>query len=170
MQENTAYVIVSNHQSQLDIIVTFRLFLHYKIVSKIEMFKVPFMGWNMSLNRYIKLVRGDKDSIKDMIDVSKRRLEEGSSVFFYPEGTRTKDGEIKSFKPGAFIIARESKVPILPILLNGTGKALPKNVMQTIGVHRIKVRVLDEIPYEKFAHLSVDETSDMVRKFYDKRA
>src|SRR6185369_1806471 len=63
---NTAYVMVANHQSLLDILVLFRLFVHYKWVSKIENFRVPCVGWNMSLNRYIKLRRGSRESIDAM--------------------------------------------------------------------------------------------------------
>jgi 1-acyl-sn-glycerol-3-phosphate acyltransferase len=163
-KNNATYMIVSNHQSQLDILVHFRLFLYYKIVSKAEIFRVPFMGWNMNLNRYIKLVRGDKYGGKKMMDDGEKTLAAGESVFFYPEGTRSHDNEIKAFKPGAFLLAKHAKVPILPILLNGTGIALPKWKMNTKGIHRIIVRVLDEIPYEQFANLSVQETADMVRQ------
>ena len=58
------YVVVSNHQSLLDILVAFRIFFPFKWVSKAEIFKLPFIGWNMTLNRYIKLIRGDKESIR----------------------------------------------------------------------------------------------------------
>jgi 1-acyl-sn-glycerol-3-phosphate acyltransferase len=163
-KKNTTYMIVSNHQSQLDILVHFRLFLYYKIVSKAEIFRLPFIGWNMYLNHYIRLVRGDKDGVKKMMVDSGKALAAGESVFIYPEGTRSQDNEIKTFKPGAFLLAKHAKVPILPIVLNGTGIALPKWKMNTQGVHRIIVRVLDEIPYERFNNLSVEETANMVRQ------
>jgi 1-acyl-sn-glycerol-3-phosphate acyltransferase len=163
-KKNTTYMIVSNHQSQLDILVHFRLFLYYKIVSKAEIFRVPFIGWNMYLNHYIKLVRGDKDGVKQMMAASEKTLAAEESVCIYPEGTRSQDNQIKAFKPGAFILAQQAKVPILPVVLNGTGIAVPKWKMNTEGIHRIIVRVLDEIPYERFANLSVEETSEMVRQ------
>lgn len=128
------------------------------------MFRVPFMGWNMYLNRYIKLVRGNKDGVKKMMEDCEKTLAEGNSVFIYPEGTRSQDGEIKDFRPGAFILAHKAKAPILPIVLTNTGKALPKWKMNTSGIHHIKERVMDEIPYEKFAHLSVEETANYVRR------
>lgn len=163
-RKGATYIIVSNHQSQLDILVNFRLFLFYKIVSKSEMFRVPFMGWNMKLNRYIELVRGNKDGVKKMMEDCEKTLAADNSVFIYPEGTRSTDGEIKAFKLGAFILAHKTQISILPIVLTNTGKALPKWKMNTSGVHRIKERVLDEIPYEKFANLSVEETADLVRR------
>jgi len=163
-RKNAAYIIISNHQSQLDILVNFRFFIYYKIVSKIEIFRVPFIGWNMTLNRYIKLVRGDKDGVAKMMEVSGKTLSEGNSVFFYPEGTRSIDCEIKSFKPGAFILAKNAKVPILPIVINGTGNALPKLTMRTNGIHSIRARMLKEIPYETLAELTVEETAEMARQ------
>src|SRR4030095_8313921 len=57
------YVMVANHQSLLDILVLFRLFVHFKWVAKVELFKIPCIGWNMSLNRYVRLRRGDPESI-----------------------------------------------------------------------------------------------------------
>ncbi len=162
-RRDATYVIVSNHQSLLDILVLFNLFFHYKIVSKIEIFKVPLIGWNMTLNHYIKLIRGDKQSIKQMMKDCMEALAQGNSILIFPEGTRSKDGRIKKFKPGAFILAKDMKVPILPIVISGTNKALPKHSLQFQGSHEIKVKILDEIPYEKFRDLSVDETSEMVR-------
>ena len=67
MEKHTAHMIVSNHQSQLDILVAFTLFYPFKWVSKAEIFRIPLIGWNMTLNRYIKLKRGDKESIKKMM-------------------------------------------------------------------------------------------------------
>jgi 1-acyl-sn-glycerol-3-phosphate acyltransferase len=163
-RKEATYVIISNHQSQLDILVNFRLFLFYKIVSKSEMFRVPFMGWNMKLNQYIELVRGNKDGVRKMMEDCEKALAECNSVFIYPEGTRSPDGEIKDFKLGAFILAKKAQVPILPIVLTNTGKALPKWKMESSGIHRMKERVLDEIPYEKFAKLSVEETAALVRR------
>ncbi len=165
IRENAAYMIVSNHQSQLDILVAFRLFFHFKWVSKSEMFKVPLIGWNMLLNRYIKLKRGDKESIAKMMKDSEERIDEGSSVFFFPEGSRSQDGAVKPFKPGAFVLAKRKKIPILPIVISGTNKALPKHSIKYHGVHAIFIKVFDEIPYKVFQNLSVEDTAEMVRDF-----
>lgn len=168
IRRGAKYVVVSNHQSQLDILINFRLFFHYKIVSKTEMFKVPFMGWNMTLNRYIMLKRGDKESIAEMMDNCERTLAEGSSVLLYPEGTRSKDGKIQPFKTGAFSLAKKMKVPILPVIINGTGAALPKYTMETSKISHIHERVLEEIPYESFAHLPAAKVAEMVHDIMKK--
>src|SRR5947207_8744243 len=84
IRADTAYVMVANHQSLLDILVLFRLFVHFKWVSKIENFRVPCVGWNMSLNRYIKLRRGDKASAQLMLRECERTLAAGNSIMMFP--------------------------------------------------------------------------------------
>lgn len=164
MRKGAAYMIVSNHQSQLDILVAFTLFYPFKWVSKSEIFKLPFVGWNMVLNRYIKLKRGDKESIQKMMADCEKKMAEGSSVYFFPEGTRSSSGVMKPFKPGAFILAKKMKVPILPIAINGTKNALPKHSLNFHGRHTIRLEVLDEIPYEVFADMPAEDLGAMVRE------
>jgi len=163
IRRGTTYMIVSNHQSQLDILVAFKLFFPFKWVSKAAVFKLPFIGWNMVLNRYIRIKRGRKDSIAQMMKACEEKLAAGSSVFFFPEGTRSSSGIVKPFKHGAFTLAQKMKVPILPIVINGTKNALPKNSLNFHGRHAINIRVLEEIPVEQFAALPVGEVAEMVR-------
>lgn len=168
IRRGATYVFVSNHQSQLDILALFRLYVHFKWVSKIEIFKVPLIGWNMVLNRYIKLVRGDKQSIARMMADSEDRLAEGSSIFIFPEGTRSPDGRLKAFKQGAFILAKKMKVAIMPVIVEGTRNALPKYSINFHGKHPITIRVLEEIPYKSFANLSVEELSQKVWEYINR--
>ena len=160
---NTAYVMVANHQSLLDILVLFRLFRHYKWVSKIENFRIPCIGWNMSLNRYIKLRRGDRESVEQMMSACERTLAEGSSVMMFPEGTRSRDGRLQAFKRGAFTLAQRMRAPILPIVVEGTARALPKRGFVLQGRHAIRIRVLDAVPYNRFADESAEAVADQIR-------
>lgn len=157
------YVIVSNHQSQLDILVLYRLFFPFRWVSKAAVFNLPFIGWNMVLNGYIKLKRKDKESIKQMMTTCEDLLKKNNSVFFFPEGTRSPDGLVRPFKPGAFILAQKARVPILPVVLNHTKNALPKHSLKIEGRHCMEVKVLDEIPFSRFEHMDPKEISQMVR-------
>lgn len=163
IKKSTVYLVVSNHQSQLDILAAFRLFFHFKWVSKAEIFKIPLIGWNMVLNRYIKLQRGVSKSVKKMMFQCEKTLAQGSSVYFFPEGTRSKTGLLKPFKTGAFILAHKAKISILPIVINGTKNALPKHSINFHGQHLISIEVLDEIPYNCYSHFSVEETADFIR-------
>lgn len=163
IQPQTQYIIVSNHQSQLDILVAFRLFFPFKWVSKAEVFRLPFIGWNMHLNRYIRLKRGDRESIQQMMTACEQALADGCSLYFFPEGTRSLTGQLKPFKPGAFILAQQMQVPILPVVIDGTRAALPKYSLNFHGRHKLQIRVLEAIPYPVFADLTIAQISEMVR-------
>ncbi len=160
---DTACILVSNHQSLVDILVLFRLQTHFKWVSKIENFRVPFIGWNMSMNRYIKLVRGKRESVVQMMRDCEQALASGSSVMIFPEGTRSVDGRMRAFKPGAFELAKRTRAPIVPIVLDGTSRALPKRGYLLQGRHPIRVRVLKPIAPASFADLSVEDLTATVQ-------
>jgi 1-acyl-sn-glycerol-3-phosphate acyltransferase len=166
IRRGVAYVMVANHQSLLDILVLFRLFVHFKWVSKIENFRVPFIGWNMSLNGYVKLKRGDRQSIGEMMSTCSRVLDDGSSIMMFPEGTRSPDGRLRAFKHGAFTLAQGSGCPILPILVEGTADALPKRGFVLQGRHAIRIRVLDEIPHAKLLGRPVEEVTAEVWRLF----
>jgi len=157
------YVMVSNHQSQLDILVLFRLFFPFRWVSKAAVFNLPFIGWNMILNGHIKLKRTDKESIKAMMQTCENLLGNKISVFLFPEGTRSKDGLLRPFKLGAFILAKKTRTPILPVVINNTKDALPKHSLRIQGKHCMTVQVLDEIPVSVLENMEVAEISGMVR-------
>ncbi len=133
------FVYVANHLSLGDILMLFGIKKHFKWVSKSSVFKVPFIGWNMWLNNYVGLVRGDRKSIVEMFKACRQHIERGSSVLLFPEGTRSKTGRLKSFKAGAFSLAVQTNVPIIPVILRGTYEALP--VSTWIFPHRKPLRV-----------------------------
>jgi 1-acyl-sn-glycerol-3-phosphate acyltransferase len=161
---NETYVMIANHQSLLDILVLFRLFCHFKWVSKIENFKIPFVGWNMRLNRYIELRRGDKSSIVQMLRAAREALDEGSSIMIFPEGTRSNTGRMRKFKAGAFELAKDTGRPLLPIVVEGTASALPKRGVILQGRHNIKIHVLDPIPHSEFIDEPVEDLTVRVRE------
>ena len=134
IRRDAAYVMIANHLSLLDILVLFRLFTHFKWVSKIENFRIPFIGWNMRLNRYIELKRGDRESVVRMLEACRRTLGEGNSIMMFPEGTRSSDGRLRRFKEGAFGLALDTKGPILPIVVQGTADALALEEHDAAGV------------------------------------
>lgn len=153
LRNDTAYVVVSNHQSLLDILVLFRLYRHFKWVSKEEIFRVPFIGWNMTLNRYIRIRRGDKQDAVRMMASCGEALETGSSIMIFPEGTRSLDGELREFRHGAFTLALRHQRPILPIVLDGTLDALPKHGVTLRESADIVIQVLDPIPVDGFSDI-----------------
>jgi 1-acyl-sn-glycerol-3-phosphate acyltransferase len=164
VKRNKTYVVVSNHQSQLDILVAFTCFFHFKWVSKIEVFSLPLIGWNMRLNKYIKLKRGDKKSIAEMMQDAEKTLKQGNSVFIFPEVTRSETGVLRPFKPGAFILAKKLKLPVLPIAINGSIHALPKYSINYQGVHHITMDILEPVEYEEFKDMEIEEFSEYIRQ------
>jgi len=164
IQPGEAYVMVANHLSFLDILVLFRLFRHFKWVSKIENFRIPFIGWNMSLNGYVKLRRGDRQSVAAMFDACEHLLEQGSSVMIFPEGTRSPDGHMRAFKSGAFDLALRCQRPILPIAIQGSGEALPKRGFVLQGRHPIQLTILPPLAAERFVGATPDALALHVRE------
>ncbi len=166
---NETYVMVANHQSLLDIFVLFRLFRHFKWVSKVENFRIPFIGWNMSLNDYIRLKRGDRSSVAVMLRTCRENLAAGNSIMMFPEGTRSPTGKLREFKPGAFNLAKDAKRPLLPIVVHGTASALPKRGVILQGRHRITIEVLDPIAYPTFAEEEAEDLMQRVRELIGDR-
>lgn len=122
-----ALVVVSNHQAVSDIMAMYHLDMHFKWISKASNFFIPFMGWFMFHAGYIPLRRGRKDSVVVAMDRARWYLDRGVSVLFFSEGTRSLDGVVKPFKPGAFRLAISGGFDILPVGLGGTMNAIPKH-------------------------------------------
>ncbi len=162
VDRNRPYVIVSNHQSMGDILVLFATYLPFKWVSKASVFKTPFLGWNMRLNRYVPITRGDKASVEKMAAACRAWLARGVSVLMFPEGTRSPDGEIQPFKVGAFRIAREAGVQVLPLVLDGTFETLPKHGFVMRKPSHARVHVLPPIDVAPFA--THEEAGEAVRR------
>jgi 1-acyl-sn-glycerol-3-phosphate acyltransferase len=156
-----AAVIVANHLSLVDILVLYGLYRPFKWVSKAEIFKVPAVGWNMVLNDYVRLTRGDRDSIRAMMEHSRRHLAQGSPLLIFPEGTRSRDGKLQAFKDGAFRLAMETKVPVIPIAIQGTHETLPKHGLVMRQRMRAKVQVLEPLDPARF--MSAAELRDATR-------
>ncbi len=151
-------VLVSNHQGMGDIMMSFCLDLHFKWISKAINFYVPCMGWFMFHAGYIPLRRGNKKSIARCMERSRQYLGMGVSVLFFPEGTRSKDGSIQSFKPGAFRLAVDSGVDILPMAISGTADALPKDTWKFSDEYaHMRVLVGNPISVAGYSEDNLDE-------------
>lgn len=156
-RRDTTYVIISNHQSILDILLINCLRYRFKWISKIENMKVPVLGWYLRMAKYITVDRGNKESKEEMIEKSFRCLENGNSIMIFPEGTRSLDRQIGFFKRGAFQLAISAKKPILPVLIDGTGGVLPKHGLIFSSGHKIRIRVHDPVLPEEFTSSDPDQ-------------
>jgi len=148
--KGTTYVIISNHQSILDILLINCLRYRFRWISKIENMKLPVLGWYLRMAKYITVDRGNKESKEEMLEKSYHCLKDNTSIMLFPEGTRSLDGEIGFFRRGAFQLAINAGKPILPILIDGTGGILPKHGLIFNTGHRIRIKVLDPVMPDSF--------------------
>jgi 1-acyl-sn-glycerol-3-phosphate acyltransferase len=156
------YVMVSNHQSGLDIMVLFKLHRHFKWVAKKGLFKIPFIGWNMGLNGYISIERSRGRSKLQMMDKAAESIRDGNSVMLFPEGTRSRDGNLQPYKSGAFRLAKEAATDILPIVIKGTFYAIKKGGFIVHKNKEMVVTVLDPIPFDSFKELDPKNIGNLV--------
>jgi 1-acyl-sn-glycerol-3-phosphate acyltransferase len=157
------YVVVSNHESFVDMLLISHLPWEMKWLSKESMFKIPLVGWLMTMSGDVKLIRGDKQSIMSAMKGCGNRLGKNVSVMLFPEGTRTRDGSLGEFKDGAFRIAIDCQVPILPLVVNGTREALQAETWR-MNVTDAEVRVLEPIPTAGMTKDDVPALRDRVRE------
>jgi 1-acyl-sn-glycerol-3-phosphate acyltransferase len=144
-------VYVSNHQSMVDILAVFATHLPYRWVSKRANFFAPFLGWTMWLNGYVPLRRGHLPSIRRMLRRAEACLRGGSSLFVFPEGTRSPDGEVQGFFRGAFWMAVRAGVPVVPVVIEGTANILPKS-SALISPQLVTVSILPAVDPKLFAN------------------
>jgi len=152
-----AYVMTLNHNSMADIITIYNLPLVFKWVSKKEVYRIPIVGRLLYAHGDIVINRASaKEAMQLVHERGKEWLAKGASVAIFPEGTRSKDGEIHNFKAGAFLLAKDAGAPILPIVLNNTNKMMRKGWLMNWRNH-ITIKILPPISAEEVAERTVKE-------------
>jgi 1-acyl-sn-glycerol-3-phosphate acyltransferase len=125
-----SYVVVSNHQSLYDIFILYGwLGIDIKWVMKKELRKIPIIGYICHKMEHIYIDRSNRRTAINTINRAKSKITRGTSVIFFPEGTRSIDGTLGRFKKGAFRLAVDLGLPILPITISGTHDILPKHTV-----------------------------------------
>ena len=144
-----SYVIVLNHSAMTDIPSLYFVPLNFRWVSKREVFRLPFFGQFLTLHGDICIDRGrGSEAMEQLLRKGKMWLSRGASVANFPEGTRSKDGEIHRFKAGAFALAQEAGVEIMPVVLDGTTTLVKKNRLFN-WKNTIKLRILPPVSAEE---------------------
>lgn len=139
-------VLVANHQSMADILALMGLRTTFKFVSKASLFRVPLVGWMMRRLQYVSLDRGKQGSHGDLLVVCGALLEAGQKVLIFPEGTYASGPERLPFKRGAFRLAQRAQVPLVPIVIEGTGALVFEDGPWFSPTGRATVRVMDPLP------------------------
>jgi 1-acyl-sn-glycerol-3-phosphate acyltransferase len=156
------YVAVANHESYADIFLISHLPWEMKWLAKEALFRIPVMGWTMRLAGDIPIKRGARGSAGAALAACRDRLERRVSVMIFPEGTRSRGGELLPFKDGAFALAVDTGAPILPIVVAGTRHAMAKGSFR-FRAARAVARVLPPVPVEGLAAADVPALRDRVR-------
>jgi 1-acyl-sn-glycerol-3-phosphate acyltransferase len=160
------YVAVSNHESYADIFLISHFPWEMKWLSKDTIFRIPVMGWMMRMAKDIPIKRGKRESVVSAMQGCRDRLGRRVSVMIFPEGTRSKTEELLPFKDGAFKLAIEAQVPILPIAVAGTRDCMAKHSF-AFRRARAKARVLPPIPTAGMTSQDVAALRDRTRALID---
>lgn len=140
IDKEQSYVFVCNHQSMFDVFVIYGwLPVFFKWVMKAELRRIPFVGKACEAAGHIFLNRTNPKGIQHSLENAERQLVNGISVVIFPEGTRTYDGSVGRFKRGAFVIATDLKLPVIPITIDGAFERLKRN---SANIHPGIIRVV----------------------------
>lgn len=151
------YILLINHRSLYDITLVNLLPINMRWVAKWELYKTPILGQLLFFKDDIMVKRGDPESTKKMMLKCLNYLKNGISVSMFPEGTRSKNGCVDEFKEGAFIVAKRARVPILPIVVQGTWEAENKGRMGLLNPNTFTMNILPEIPVETIKEMGIKE-------------
>jgi 1-acyl-sn-glycerol-3-phosphate acyltransferase len=164
VHENTRQIYCVNHQSAMDIPVLFEsLPVQFRFVAKRSLFNIPFMGWHLRRSGHIPVDRDrPREALKSMKRVA-QEICEGKSVLLFPEGHRSRNGELLPFKSGSFYIAILAGVPIVPITLNGTAQVLKPDTYH-VRSGRTEMIVHPAIDTRGLTVKEADKLCEQVRK------
>lgn len=147
LKANGKCIYVANHASALDAVLICAFFdIDVRILAKSSLFRVPTVGAVLSAERHIKVYRGKNahERNQKIRDAIKTALDDGACIFMFPEGTRTRNGELGKFKLGAFYNAVQNHVPIVPVVIRGTFEAMPRGAWNVKSVP-CSMKLLDAI-------------------------
>ena len=165
------HVLMANHQSDFDILIALAYLPgQFRWLAKKELFNIPIFGAAMKSAGYISIDPQNRENAMQSLDEAALRIRNGKSIMTFPEGTRSRDGEIKAFKQGAFYLAIKSGVPVIPITIIGSGRIMPKS---SLRVRHGKIRLIIDKPVETKNYTEenrrelIDKIKNIIIKNYD---
>jgi 1-acyl-sn-glycerol-3-phosphate acyltransferase len=164
IQPDKPYIYMANHQSNFDIPVLLGyLPVQFRWLAKAELFRIPVFGRAMLGAGYVKIDRFNQKSAFESISTAARRLRDGASVMIFPEGTRSRDGSIQKFKKGGFVMAIQSGVPIIPVILRGTWPIMAKSSLR-INRGDVEMEIAEPIDTTGYSMETKEELMDRIRE------
>ncbi len=152
----STYLVMSNHQSHYDVPVLFHVLgppqgMPLRMIAKIELFSIPFFGPAMREAGFVAIDRNSRKKAMASLQEAKRRMQDGTSVWIAPEGTRSPKGELLPFKKGGFHLAFDVQQPVLPVTVSGTRDALPRGSGRSTKNARVRVKIHRAIDVSAYA-------------------
>ena len=161
IESSKSYIYMSNHRSNFDIPVLLGcLPIQFRWLAKAELFKIPMFGRAMSGAGYVKIDRSNQKAAIKSIDEIAAKMKNGISVMLFPEGTRSQDGNVNPFKKGGFVMAVDTGVPIVPVIIRGTRSIMTKGSWR---INRARVTLFIEKPIDTSGFTRVTKV-DLLRK------
>lgn len=158
------YIFMSNHESWMDIPAIFGAVpTSLRMVAKTEIMQVPILGHAMANAGFIAIDRKNRSKAIKQLEVAKKRLREGVSIWIAPEGTRTRDGTIGVFKKGGFYLAKELKTSIVPVFIEGAAAVMPADSLVVRPNQSITVHFAKPVLADQFDHLTTQELMNKIR-------
>jgi len=131
IEKGRPHVLMANHQGAFDIFALLAyLPVDFKWLAREGIFKIPVLGWAMGTAGYISIERKGTKKALESVERAVAKIREGVSVLVFPEGTRSPDGRIHSFKKGGFTLAIKASAPIVPISIWGSRDVLPRSSLR----------------------------------------
>ncbi len=163
-----SYVYMSNHQSNFDIPVLLAyLPVQFRWLAKAELFKIPIFGRAMRGAGYVKIDRFNQEAAFESLTEAARKMKNGVSVMIFPEGTRSRDGKIRPFKKGGFVMAVDAGVPIVPVVLKGTWTIMEKSSLR-INTGEVSLNIETPIATTDYTRENKDDLMKSVRAVISK--
>lgn len=127
ISKGQSYVFVANHQGAYDIFSIYGYLGHnFRWMMKKSLEKIPFVGYSCKVSGHIFVDNSSPTAIRNTMETAEKRLAGGMSVVVFPEGARTLDGKMHRFKRGAYVLATEFNLPVVPITIDGAYKVMPR--------------------------------------------
>jgi 1-acyl-sn-glycerol-3-phosphate acyltransferase len=163
IEPDKSYIYMANHQSNFDIPVLLGyLPVQFRWLAKAELFKIWGFGRAMQGAGYVKIDRFNQESAFESINEAAQKMKNGVSVMIFPEGTRSIDSRIQSFKKGGFVMAIDSGVPIVPVIIRGTWSIMAKSSLR-INPGEVEMEIAKPIDTTGYTKETKEELMEQVR-------
>ncbi|UCC66602.1 MAG: 1-acyl-sn-glycerol-3-phosphate acyltransferase [Deltaproteobacteria bacterium] len=146
IESKRPYIYMCNHLGSFDIFALLAyLPVQFRWLAKVELFRIPILGWAMSTAGYISLDRSERKRAYRSIEIAAQKIREGTSVIIFPEGSRSLDGTLQPFMKGGFTLAIKAGVPIVPTTIDGTWEIMPRD---SLRIRKGEIGIVIDRPIE----------------------